>query len=219
MQKGTGRHPGGAGRGRGGLHPGRQPVGKLLREPNRAVEDAKRRRRYFEGLVQCLSGTFSLIFQIGIFITGAYLAIRGDITSGTVIMFVNLSGYLVQSISQAPQYWAARKAAAGLVEKLAEITEENAGRSGDAVKPVVNQTAAFTHCIMLPVDDKKERILPSPFSFWRVTGDRREAWRTASPGRGRSCPGFFSRRPGWRTAPRTSSPVCCMPPQARPAPT
>lgn len=113
-------------------------VGKLFDSANRTVEDAKRRRRYFEGGVCCLSGTFGLIFQIGIFIIGAYLAIRGDITSGTVIVFVNLSGYLVQSIGSIPQYWAARKAAAGLVEKLAEVTEENAERSGEAIVPELN---------------------------------------------------------------------------------
>lgn len=114
-------------------------VGKLFDSANRAVEDAKRRRRYFEGGVRCLSGTLSFVFQIGIFIIGAYLAIRGDITSGTVIVFVNLSGYLVQSIGSIPQYWANRKAAAALVEKLAEVTEEHAGRSGDPVPPELNE--------------------------------------------------------------------------------
>ena len=114
-------------------------VGKLFDSANRAVEDAKRRRRFFEGAVSSLSGSFSLIFQFGIFLVGAYLAIRGDITSGTVIVFVNLSGYLVQSIGSIPRYWANRKAAAALVEKLAEVTDEHAGRSGDPVPPELNE--------------------------------------------------------------------------------
>lgn len=106
---------------------------KLFDSANCAVEDTKRRRRFFEGAVSSLSGSFSLIFQFGIFLVGAYLAIRGDITSGTVVVFVNLSGYLVQSIGSIPRYWANRKAAAGLVEKLAEVTEEHAGRAGDPI--------------------------------------------------------------------------------------
>ena len=114
-------------------------VGKLFDSANRAVEDTKRRRRFFEGAVSSLSGSFSLIFQFGIFLVGAYLAIRGDITSGTVIVFVNLSGYLVQSIGSIPRYWANRKAAAALVEKLAEVTDEHAGRSGDPVPPELNE--------------------------------------------------------------------------------
>ena len=116
---------------------------KLFDASSRKVEETKRRRRYFDGLVRGLSGTFGFLFQFGIFLIGAYLAIRGDITGGTVIVFVNLSGYLIQSISQAPQLWAARKAAAGLVEKLAAVTQENAGRSGEAIPPVLNDAIAL----------------------------------------------------------------------------
>ena len=100
---------------------------------NVGLEDEKRRRKYFEGFVRSLSGSFGIIFQFGVFLIGAYLAIRGDITSGTVIVFVNLSGYLVNSISSIPQYWAARKAAAALVEKLAQVTEEHADRAGSPI--------------------------------------------------------------------------------------
>lgn len=118
---------------------------KLFDGSNQSVEDAKRRRRYFEGFVRCLSGTFSIIFQFGIFGIGAYLAIRGDITAGTVVVFVNLSGYLVQSIQSIPQLWATRKAAAGLVEKLAQVTEENAGRSGDAIPAKLDTAITLDH--------------------------------------------------------------------------
>ena len=118
---------------------------KLFEASSRRVEETKRRRRYFEGLVRGLSGTFGFLFQFGIFLIGAYLAIRGDITGGTVIVFVNLSGYLIQSISQAPQLWASRKAAAGLVEKLAEITGEHAARSGETIPPELNQGIALEH--------------------------------------------------------------------------
>ncbi len=120
-------------------------VEKLFGASNRAVEESKRRRRYFEGLVRGLSGTFGFLFQFGIFLIGAYLAIRGEITGGTVVVFVNLSGYLVQSISQAPQLLASRRAAAGLVEKLAEVTGEHAARSGDPIPPELNQGIALDH--------------------------------------------------------------------------
>lgn len=127
---------------------------KLFNASNREVEDTKRRRRYFEGLVRGLSGTFGFLFQFGIFLIGAYLAIRGDITGGTVIVFVNLSGYLVQSISQVPQLWASRKAAAGLVEKLAEITGEHAARSGEAIPPELNRGITLDHVTFAYEPDK-----------------------------------------------------------------
>ena len=120
-------------------------VEKLFDSSNQAVEDAKRRRRYFEGGVRCLSGTFSLIFQFGLFLIGAYLAIRGDITAGTVLIFVNLCNFVIQPINVVPQYWAGRKAAAGLVEKLARVTEENAGRSGVAIEPVLREAIDLQH--------------------------------------------------------------------------
>ena len=62
-----------------------------------------------------------------------------------MVVFVNLSGYLVQSISQAPQLLASRRAAAGLVEKLAEVTGEHAARSGDPIPPELNQGIALDH--------------------------------------------------------------------------
>ena len=48
-------------------------------------------------------------------------------------MFINLSGYVLNAINILPKGLANRRAAAGLVEKLAEVTEENAGRAGDPV--------------------------------------------------------------------------------------
>ena len=88
-------------------------------------------------MIQEASGVCAIVMQFGLFFAGAVLAIQGSISAGTVVVFVNLSGYLTSVIRMIPEYWAARKAAVGLVEKLAEVTEENAGRSGDAVRPEV----------------------------------------------------------------------------------
>lgn len=105
---------------------------------SQAVEDAKYRRRWCEAVIGKVSGLCGLVMQMTIIFVGAYLAIQGDITAGTVIIFINLSGYLLSTINIVPKYWANRKAAAALVEKLAEVTEEHAGRSGDPVPPELN---------------------------------------------------------------------------------
>lgn len=112
---------------------------------NQTVENAKRRRRWGTGQVKTLSGVCGFIMQFGIFIIGAYLAIRGSISGGTVVVFVNLSGTMINAINIVPQYWASRKAAAGLVEKLAEITGEHAARSGEAIPPELNQGITLEH--------------------------------------------------------------------------
>lgn len=112
---------------------------------NETVEGAKRRRRWSTGQVKTLSGVCGFIMQFGIFIIGTYLAIAGQISGGTVVVFVNLSGVMIQAISTVPQQWASRKAAAGLVEKLAQVTGENAGRTGDPIPPVLNDGITLEH--------------------------------------------------------------------------
>ncbi len=109
---------------------------KRFNGSNQTLENVKYRRRC-EALIGEASGLCGLVMQMGIFFLGAYLAIRGDITAGTVIMFINLSGYVLNAINILPKGLANRRAAAGLVEKLAEVTEENAGRAGDPVPPVL----------------------------------------------------------------------------------
>lgn len=112
---------------------------------NQTVEGAKRRRSWSTGQVKTLSGLCGLIMQFGIFFIGTYLAIQGSISAGTVVVFVNLSGSMINSINIVPQYWASRKAAAGLVEKLAQVTEENASRSGDPIPPVLREGISLNH--------------------------------------------------------------------------
>lgn len=55
-----------------------------------------------------------------------------------MLIFVNLCNFVLTPINVIPQYWASRKAASVLIEKLAEVTEENAGRAGEAIAPVLN---------------------------------------------------------------------------------
>lgn len=102
------------------------------------VEKTKRRRYWWECLVSAVSGNLcASVLQFGVFLVGAWLAIEGQITAGTVLIFVNLCNYLMQPINIVPQYWASRQAASGLVEKLAEATRENAGRAGEKIEPVL----------------------------------------------------------------------------------
>ena len=112
---------------------------KRFNVSNQALEGVKYRRRWCEVLIGETAGLCGLVMQMGIFFLGAYLAVRGDITAGTVIIFINLSSYVLNAINIVPKGWANRKAAAALVEKLAEVTEEHAGRSGDPIPPELNE--------------------------------------------------------------------------------
>lgn len=112
----------------------------LFDAANGRVEKTKRRRYWWECLVSAVSGNLcASVLQFGVFLVGAWLAIEGQITAGTVLIFVNLCNYLMQPINIVPQYWASRQAVSGLVEKLAEATRENAERAGEKVEPVLRR--------------------------------------------------------------------------------
>ena len=121
-------------------------AGMLFTESNMEIENLKRRRRLWMSLTQTVSWRiFGFGMQFGIFFIGAYLAIRGSITLGVVIIFVQLCNYLIQATQVVPQQWAARKAAFALIAKLAEVTEENAGRGGEALKPILKDSIVLDH--------------------------------------------------------------------------
>ena len=119
---------------------------RLFDEENRMIEHEKMRRSWWRSLLEGVNFyMLSPLMQIGIFFIGAYLAIRGDITPGTTVVFIQVCNYLLLFVQQVPQQYASRKAAKGLIEKLAEVTEENAARGGDAILPVLKEGIALEH--------------------------------------------------------------------------
>lgn len=116
---------------------------QLFENANRAAEKAKERRRWWDAFVGAVSGSCGVVFQFGIFLFGAYLAIRGRITAGTVLIIVNLCNYVLQPIQTVPQYWAGRKAAEGLIEKLAEAAAEHTAASGTPIEPQLREAVAL----------------------------------------------------------------------------
>ena len=106
---------------------------------NSETEEIKRRRRRWQAMLTAAVGLCGIVMQFGIFLFGAYLAMEGRITGGAVIAIVNLSGNVLNPIQTVPQYWAARKAARGLIEKLARMLEENRSRPGRAIQPALRE--------------------------------------------------------------------------------
>lgn len=116
---------------------------QLYESANAAAEKAKGRRRFWDGLMVTVSGGCGMIFQFGIFFLGAFLAIRGRITAGTVLIIVNLCNFILSPIEHVPQYWAGRRAAEGLIEKLADAASSHAAASGVAIPPTLTEAIAL----------------------------------------------------------------------------
>lgn len=116
---------------------------QLFESANRAAEKAKERSRWWASFVTAVANCCGMVFQFGIFLFGAYLAIRGRITAGTVLIIVNLCNYVLQPIQTVPQYWAGRKAAKGLIEKLAEAAAEHRAACGTPIEPALRDALAL----------------------------------------------------------------------------
>lgn len=96
----------------------------LYHDRNGKLEQTKCRRRKAAELVNIASFVGSFTVQIGVFCYGAYLSIQGRITPGVVIAFVQLMNYIISPIQQLPGLLANRKAAIGLIEKMAAYGED-----------------------------------------------------------------------------------------------
>ena len=105
----------------------------------------KEHRRRWDAMLSAATQMCGTLLQIGIFFYGAWLAIRGDIQMGTVLIVLNLCNCFTQPIQIVPQYWASRKAALALIQKLARITRENAGHAGTPIPPVLAQAITLDH--------------------------------------------------------------------------
>ena len=122
-------------------------VYKLFAESNRALEGdkfSKRRIKILVGMIGAVTGIFA---QLGVFLIGAYLALSGyGLTPGVLIIFVNLMNFMIQPIAELPGLLASRKAALGLIDKLATALEKNPTSDGSATlsreKDVLHELSA-----------------------------------------------------------------------------
>lgn len=122
-----------------------QQVLSRFEQANHQVEHTKEGRRWFSCLITASATSLGFLVQFGIFLFGAYLAISGEITAGTVLIMVNLCGLLLNPIQTVPQYWASRKAALALMDKLAELTEQNQQEDGVSIPATLSQAITLNH--------------------------------------------------------------------------
>ena len=114
---------------------------RLFAESNRALEQEKFSRRRVKALVGMIGATTGIIAQLGVFLAGAYLALSGKgLTAGAVILFVNLMNFMIEPVAELPALLAARKAARGLIDKLADALEQDETQpDGMQIAPLTRQ--------------------------------------------------------------------------------
>ena len=108
---------------------------RIFSEAVKEVTDAKTVRKKMSVLVSGLSACSGTILQFGIFLIGAYLALRGyGLSAGSVLVFVQLLNFVISPIGAIPQALAEIKASKALVGKVAEALESNVREEGQACK-------------------------------------------------------------------------------------
>lgn len=112
---------------------------------NGKLEQTKCRRRKAADIVGIVSFVGSFTVQMGVFCYGAYLSIQGKITPGVVIAFVQMMNYIINPIRQFPSLLANRKAALGLIEKMAVYGEDVSPREHLEKLEAVGDGICFEH--------------------------------------------------------------------------
>lgn len=104
---------------------------RLFAQSNKALEHEKFTGQRIKTLVGMIGAVTGIFAQLGVFIAGVYLSMKGgSMTPGAVVLFVNLMNFIISPIAELPGLLACRKAALGLVDKLAAALERSSSREG-----------------------------------------------------------------------------------------
>ena len=115
-------------------------ISHLHEQKNEDVAQASNKRTKASVLVTYSSTLSSAVVQFGVFFVAASFALSGkDITSGTVIIFVQLMNYLLGPIQIFPNFFAGRQSALRLMEKLAVALHQNIPDEGEHIQPKLDK--------------------------------------------------------------------------------
>ena len=112
-------------------------ISDIYDESNKSVAGAVKTREKVLLHVNYSSGIAGGILQFGVFFVAAALALSGraGITAGTAIVFVQLLNYVLAPIQVYPTYYAGKKSAFGLIDKLAQALHQNIPDEGESIEP------------------------------------------------------------------------------------
>ena len=129
---------------------------KMFAARNKELEGSKFNKERIKTIVGMIGSMAGMLAQSGVFIAGTYLILSGyDLTTGTVMMFVNLMNFMIQPMATLPGLIAGRKAAKGLIQKLADALSQNNESAGyEEISNVKNEIALDS--VSFGYDDEKE---------------------------------------------------------------
>lgn len=93
----------------------------LFEKENNELELLKEKSKNTKGTITIISTEIGSVMQIVVFAVGALLSIKGMITVGVVIAFVQLMNNIMEPIQALPSLYADRKAAKALIRKQSDF--------------------------------------------------------------------------------------------------
>ncbi|MBP5606812.1 MAG: ABC transporter ATP-binding protein [Lachnospiraceae bacterium] len=106
-------------------------VYKMFSSLNLDLENTKYKRECIRTRVGMIGMMAALLAQMGVFVAGTYMILSGDdLTTGTVMMFVNLMNFMIQPVAVIPKILAGRKASEELIMKLSSMLLNNTENTG-----------------------------------------------------------------------------------------
>jgi len=129
---------------------------KMFATENKALESSKFSKERIKTIVGMIGSMAGMLAQSGVFVAGTYLILSGyDLTTGTVMMFVNLMNFMIRPMAALPGLLAGRKAARGLIQKLSDALSQNNESTGTEEIVAVNKKIVLEN-VSFGYDDEKE---------------------------------------------------------------
>lgn len=137
----------------------------LFYRSNHSLEQAKCEKRKIAVVISALAGVAGVTAQLGTFLVGAYLALKGlGITPGILLVFIDLTANVIVPIQEMPEMLAARKAAVSLIDKLAEALDKNVRSEGRVVPKQLERGIEVSN-LNFSYDGEKKVLQELSFQF------------------------------------------------------
>ncbi len=97
-------------------------VRKLVNSTNEELEQVKCKKSIMKTIIEMIGSIAGAGTQFGLFLIGALIALKtGNITAGTLLLFVNLMNHILAPISSMPALISGISSANALIRKMAEM--------------------------------------------------------------------------------------------------
>lgn len=137
---------------------------RIFSKENLILEEVSNQKRKTEDLLGLISNSSGFIAQIGVYLVGGIYIIRGEVTAGIVLAFMQLSEGVLSMLFSIPSLYATMMAGRKLVQKLILLVESTEQDKG--TKPVDFEGKGITlESVSFSYDNTENALSNINFNF------------------------------------------------------